>query len=76
MNNSIPGMIGTQVQYVLARPYGFAPIVATGTITEVAETRYGTQIRVKPDAPHQLTKWRSITDIQTYIWQLSAPAVQ
>lgn len=65
---TVNDMIGARIEYVHGRPYRQENIIMTGTILEINEDKNGIMhFRVKPDAAHMLTKWRSELDLLRYL---------
>lgn len=71
----ISQMIGARCEYTHARPYGYSPIVATGTITDYEVKKNGdVRFFVQPDLGHLCPKWREEDDLIRYLYQSSESA--
>ncbi len=62
-------LIGARVLYRQATPSGLSAHITTGTILAIDPIHQ--QLRIQPDEPHRLTKWRTFDDIVCYLWEIS-----
>jgi hypothetical protein len=51
-------MLNARIQYIHAEPYQQSPMIETGTIIEMYEYKGTLRIRVQPDSPRLMAKWR------------------